>query len=128
MRLWFFIKVLVLIWAVCLTVPLAFTAQAIAKCIARGAVSTGAEVKMVRLKNADYAMMDEYDLIVIGSPVWKADTPNMHAFIDRMPHQNGKHCFAFNTHGTIPHLYFPIVLPNLKKHGLLPIGYADWYR
>jgi len=37
--------------------------QAIAKCIARGAASTGAEVKMVRLKNAGYEMMEDYDLI-----------------------------------------------------------------
>lgn len=101
--------------------------QAVAKAIARGADAAGAKVRMVRLKDATYEMMDEYDLIGIGSPVWKADTPNMHAFIDHMPDQKGKHCFAFNTHGTLPHLYFPIVLPNLKRHGLLPIGYKDWY-
>ncbi len=101
--------------------------QAIATHIARGAASTGAEVKMVRVKNATYEMMEEYDLIGIGSPVWKADTPNVRAFINGMPDQRGKHCFVFNTHGTLPHLYFPIVLPNLKNHGLLPIGYADWY-
>ena len=99
----------------------------IAKCIARGARSTGAEVDVVKLRDADYKMMDGYDLIGIGSPVWKADTPNLHGFIDKMPNQNGKLCFAFNTHGTLPHLYFPIVLPNLKNHGLLPIGYKDWY-
>ena len=101
--------------------------QAVAKASARGADAAGAKVRMVRLKNATYEMMDEYDLIGIGSPVWKADTPNMHGFIDHMPDQKGKHCFAFNTHGTLPHLYFPIVLPNLKRHGLLPIGYKDWY-
>ena len=94
----------------------------IAKCIARGARSAGAEVDVVKLKDASYEMLDGYDLIGIGSPVWKADTPNLHGFIDKMPNQNGKLCFAFNTHGTLPHLYFPIVLPNLKNHGLLPIG------
>ena len=99
----------------------------IAKRIAKGAESTGAVVDVVKLKDATYEMMKEYDLIGIGSPVWKADTPNMHGFIDKMPDMGGKHCFAFNTHGTLPHLYFPIVLPNLKNHGLLPIGYNDWY-
>ena len=77
--------------------------QAVAKAIARGADAAGAKVRMVRLKNATYEMMEEYDLIGIGSPVWKADTPNMHAFIDHMPDQKGKHCFAFNRHGTLPH-------------------------
>ena len=101
--------------------------QAIARSIARGAASTGAEVKLMRLKNVTYDMLGEYDLIGFGSPTWKADTPNMHAFIDKMPKQNGTHCFAFNTHGTLPHLYFPIVIPNLKNHGLVPIGYKDWY-
>lgn len=99
----------------------------IAKKIAKGARSAGAKVDVVKLKDATYEMMEQYDLIGIGSPVWKADTPNMHGFIDKMPDQGGKHCFAFNTHGCLPHLYFPIVLPNLKNHGLLPIGYKDWY-
>lgn len=99
----------------------------IAKKIAKGARSTGASVTVVKLKEASYEMMEEYDLIGFGTPVWKADTPNMHHFIDKMPDQHGKHCFAFNTHGTLPHLYFPIVIPNLKNHGMLPIGYKDWY-
>ena len=101
--------------------------QTVARQIARGIKSTGAEVTMTRLKNASYEMMADYDLIGFGTPVWKADTPNMHAFIDRMPDQKGKLCFAFNTHGTLPHLYFPIVIPNLKNHGLVPIGYKGWY-
>ena len=99
----------------------------IAKCIGRGIRAAGADVTIVKLKDADYEMLKSYDLIGFGSPTWKADTPNMHAFIDKMPDQQGRHCFAFNTHGTLPHLYFPIVIPNLKNHGLLPIGYKGWY-
>ncbi len=101
--------------------------QKIAKRIAKGARSAGAEVNVVKLKDASYEMMEEYDLIGFGTPVWKADTPNMHHFIEHMPDQRGKQCFAFNTHGALPHLYFPIVIPNLKNHGMLPIGYKDWY-
>ena len=100
---------------------------AIAKHIAAGMRSVGAEVTGCRVKDATYDMLKDYDLIGFGSPVWKADTPNMHHFIDQMPKQNGTHCFAFNTHGTLPHLYFPIVIPNLKNHGLTPIGYKGWY-
>ena len=77
----------------------------------------------IPLQAVSYTHLDVYK----RQPVWKADTPNMHGFIDKMPDQKGKHCFAFNTHGALPYLYFPIVLPNLKNHGLLPIGYRDWY-
>lgn len=92
----------------------------IARHIEKGLRKAGADVTVVKLKEASYEMMENYDLIGLGSPTWKADTPNMHHFIDRMPDQHGKHCFGFNTHGTLPHLYWPIVIPNLKNHGLLP--------
>ena len=99
----------------------------IARHIEKGLRRAGADVTVVRLKDASYEMMEDYDLIGLGSPTWKADTPNMHHFIDKMPDQGGKQCFGFNTHGTLPHLYWPIVIPNLKNHGLVPIGYKDWY-
>ena len=99
----------------------------VARHIEKGLRRAGADVTVVRLKDASYEMMEGYDLIGLGSPTWKADTPNMHHFIDKMPDQGGRHCFGFNTHGTLPHLYWPIVIPNLKNHGLLPIGYKDWY-
>lgn len=99
----------------------------IAKRIAKGCRAAGAETDVVKLKDASYDMLDGYDLIGLGSPVWKVATPNMHHFITQMPDQKGKHCFAFNTHGTLPHLYFPVTLPNLRRAGLLPIGYNDWY-
>lgn len=99
----------------------------IAHYIGMGAKSTGDDVKVMKLKDVTYDTLNDFDLIGLGSPTWKADTPNMHAFIDKLPDQQGKPCFAFNTHGTLPHLYFPIVIPNLKAHGFLPIGYKDWY-
>ena len=43
------------------------------------------------------AYVTDYDLIGLGSPVWKADTPNMHHFIDKMPDQGGKQCFGFRS-------------------------------
>ena len=59
--------------------------QAVARCIAKGAERAGASVTVLRLKRATYEMLEDYDLIGFGSPVWKADTPNMHGFIDKMP-------------------------------------------
>ena len=59
--------------------------QKIASRIAKGAAAAGAEVTMLRLKRVTYEMLADYDLIGFGSPVWKADTPNMHAFIDKLP-------------------------------------------
>ena len=48
---------------------------AIAKHIAAGMRSVGAEVTGCRVKDATYDMLKDYDLIGFGSPVWKADTP-----------------------------------------------------
>ena len=62
----------------------------IARHIEKGLRRAGADVTVVKLKDATYEMMADYDLIGLGSPVWKADTPNMHHFIDRMPDQTTK--------------------------------------
>ncbi len=99
----------------------------IAKAIARGAGTAAESVDLVPLKQATAADLDNYDLIGLGSPVWKADPPNVRQFYQKLPDQQGKHIFSFNTHGTLPHLYFPIVLPNLRKKGFTVIGYNDWY-
>lgn len=101
--------------------------QEIAKHIARGIKSTGAYIHVCPLKEATYEMLEDYDLIGIGSPVWKVDTPNMHKFIDDMPDQHGRQFFVFNTHGTLPHLYFPVVLPVIKSKSAVVIGYKGWY-
>lgn len=99
----------------------------IAKAIGRGAATAAKEVKVIPLKAAGDYNLDDYDLIGLGSPVWKAETPNVRLYYDRLPQQQGKHIFSFNTHGTLPHLYFPIVVPNLKRKGFTVIGYRDWY-
>ena len=80
-------------------------------------------VKEVKPKN-----LDKYDLIGLGTPVWMGGfTPNVRIFIEKLPFQNGRHIFSFNTHGIMPELYFPSVLRKLKIKGFTPIGWQDWY-
>ncbi len=99
----------------------------VAKAIARGARTVADQVDVVNVKKAkDYDPAD-YDLVGIGTPIWKTDTPNIRNWYHKLPNQNGKHCFAFATHGTLPHLCFPVMLPLLRRSGFTPIGYKRWY-
>lgn len=99
----------------------------IAKAIYRGVSQVADECRIAPLKEVTAADLENFDLIGLGSPVWKAETPNVRKFYQALPDQNGKHIFSFNTHGTLPHLYFPIILPNLRRKGFVTIGYEDWY-
>lgn len=99
----------------------------IAHAIAEGARTEAETVDVKALKHVSNEMLDDYDLIGLGSPIWKADPPNIRRFYQNLPDQNGKHIFAFATHGCMPSFYFPVVLPNLKKAGFTVIGSARWY-
>jgi ferredoxin len=48
-------------------------------------------------------------------------------FISNMRFVGGKHAFAFCTHGSIPELFFPAIVPRLKRKGLIVIGTRHWY-
>lgn len=99
----------------------------VAHSIAEGAREAAEQVDVKSIKNVTYDMLENYDLIGLGSPVWKADPPNIRKFYKEAPDQNGKHIFSFCTHGTMPGFYFPVVLPNLKKAGFTVIGSRRWY-
>ena len=99
----------------------------IAHSIAEGAREVAEQVDVRSIKNVTYEMLKDYDLIGLGSPIWKADPPNIRKFYKNAPNQKGKHIFSFATHGTMPSFYFPIVLPNLKRAGFTVIGSARWY-
>ena len=99
----------------------------IAQAIAQGARRQGDTVHITSLRHACAALLEEYDLVGLGSPVWKADPPNVRSFYQSLPHQRGKHLFSFATHGTMPGFYFPVVLPNLQKVGFTVIGSRSWY-
>ena len=99
----------------------------IAHSIADGARRVADVVDVRAIRNVTPEMLEDYDLIGLGSPIWKADPPNVRRFYQSLPDQKGKHIFAFATHGTMPSFYFPVVLPNLKKAGFTVIGSRRWY-
>jgi flavodoxin/ferredoxin len=91
-------------------------------------ISRGVErCDITTLRKADIGRLIEYDLIVIGSPVWDGVPPNVMCFIDAMPSLKGKHCAVFSTHGASPERFFPLIIEGLKKKGLSIIGFKDWY-
>lgn len=101
--------------------------QKAARKIRDGLRSTGAEVTVRFLKDAKFEELREYDVIGFGSPIWYEMTPNMRKFVEEMPQLEGKLSFCFNTHGTLPDLYFPLAIPRLQKKGLKVVDWKDWY-
>ncbi len=101
--------------------------QKTARSIAEGMRGDGHQVTLRFLQKASYEEMKEYDLIGFGSPIWYEMPPNMRKFIEEMPDFTDVPCFCFNTHGTLPALYFPLVLPRLRRKGMLVTDWADWY-
>jgi ferredoxin/flavodoxin len=87
----------------------------------------------------------EYDLIGIGSPVWRGTiTPNILNFINTMPSrelqfvynncygrkfspEEKQHCFFFLSHGKWPGAAVADFWKALETRGLTVIGWNDWY-
>ena len=81
-----------------------------------------------RLKEIDPEKdLINYDLIGLGGPVWGDGVPHILKFIDGMSGLDGKHAFAFCTHGTLPRPFLAAVVPALIQRGLTIIGWNDWY-
>ena len=101
--------------------------QKIAWRIRDGIKASGYDVYVRTIKDMDYSLLEKYELIGLGTPVWCADPPILRKFFDECPRQSGKLAFTFCTHGTMPALYFPVVNRNLRKLGFRVIGWKDWY-
>jgi len=72
--------------------------------------------------------LNKYDLIGLGSPAWNGrPSPNMDRFIARFSSLEGKHAFFFFTHGAIPGSILSNIVPDLRRKGLIVIGWANWY-
>lgn len=100
----------------------------IARAIHKGASQLAEKCEIAPVKRIAPQDLDRYDLIGLGSPVWMGgETPNIRRFVEGLPDQKGKHIFSFNTHGTLPELYFPGVVRRLKARGFTVIGMRDWY-
>ena len=94
----------------------------------RRASQVGDQCDIARLKDVTPKDMANYDLIGLGSPILNfREPPNVSAFIEGMKSVDGKHAFAFNTHGALPSMYLQSVVPKMVQMGLIVIGWNDWY-
>ena len=100
----------------------------IAQAIHAGISQLGEQCDIARLRDVDPRNLAGYDLIGLGSPVIHArELPNVTYFINFMKSVDGKHAFAFCTHGATPGYYLARVVPALIQRGLTVIGWKDWF-
>jgi flavodoxin/ferredoxin len=101
----------------------------IAHAIHRGMSQMGEQCDIERLKDVNPRELTDYDLIGLGSPLIHArEHVNVTKFIHSMKSLDGKHAFAFCTHGATPGYYLASVVPALiQRGGVTVIGWNDWF-
>ena len=101
----------------------------IAEAIHTGMSQSGEPCDIARLKDIDTPDLAGYDLIGLGSPViYIRELANMTDFIEfTLKNVEGKHGFAFCTHGALPGYYLARVVPAMMQKGLTIIGWNDWF-
>jgi menaquinone-dependent protoporphyrinogen IX oxidase/NAD-dependent dihydropyrimidine dehydrogenase PreA subunit len=101
----------------------------IAEAIYAGMNQTGEPCDIKRLREVHRQDLAGYDLIGLGSPVINLkELSNVTSFIeDTMKNVDGKHGFAFCTHGALPGKYLSRVVPAMIQRGLVVIGWNDWF-
>ena len=101
----------------------------IARAIHAGMKATGAQADMASIRAVDPAQLSAYDLIGIGGPVINQREPaNVADFIEYcLESLDGKHGFAFCTHGALPANYLSRVVPAMSQRGLIMVGWDDWF-
>lgn len=100
----------------------------IAQAIHEGITQAGAYSDIARLRDVAPQELENYDLIGLGSPViHHRELPNVTKFIYSMKSLDGKHSFAFCTHGALPGYYFARVVPAMIQMGLTVIGWKNWF-
>jgi flavodoxin/ferredoxin len=84
---------------------------------------------LARLQDVDTPDLVPYDLIGLGAPVWHRREPaNLMNFIEYTMNQvEGKHGFAFCTHGLQPGRFLARVVPMMTQKGLTVGGWQTWY-
>jgi len=100
-----------------------------AEAIREGMRSGGDKCDIARLKDVSPWELAGYDLIGLGSPVInQREPPNISEFIEQgLKSVDGKHAFAFCTHGASPCRYLANVVPAMAQRGLVVIGWNDWF-
>jgi flavodoxin/ferredoxin len=102
--------------------------EKIARAIQTGVRQITGHCDLLPIKETNPHRLYEYHLLGLGSMVFDFKEPaNVTAFINNLRYLGGKHIFCFSTHCTMGFLYFPSVIPKLKKKGLTVIGWGDWY-
>jgi flavodoxin/NAD-dependent dihydropyrimidine dehydrogenase PreA subunit len=102
--------------------------EKIALAIQSGVKQITGNCELITLKEANPKHLFTYDLIGLGSPVYAQKEPgNVTAFINDLRFVGGKHIFSFCTHNTLGYSYNPSVVPQLRKKGLIVVGWNDWY-
>ena len=101
----------------------------IAEAIHAGMSQTGEQCDIARLRDVYTTDLLGYDLIGLGSPVnHRRELHNVTNFIwDIMDSLDGKHSFAFCTHGAFLANYLARVVTAMIQKGLIVIGWNDWY-
>jgi flavodoxin/ferredoxin len=101
----------------------------IAQAIHTGMSESAEQCDIARLQDVDTEDLIKYDLIGLGSPVWHRREPaNVLEFIEfTMNSLEGKHSFAFCTHGLFPGRFLARVVPIMTQRGLIVVGWSNWY-
>ena len=101
----------------------------IAESIQTGIRESAGQCDIARLQDVAAPDLAPYDLIGLGAPVWHRREPsNLMNFIEyTMNNVEGKHGFAFCTHGLLPGRFFARVVPMMTQKGLEVIGWKHWY-
>jgi flavodoxin/formate hydrogenlyase subunit 6/NADH:ubiquinone oxidoreductase subunit I len=101
--------------------------EKIAKCIQKGVIAVAGNCDLLPLRDTSPKKMYKYDLIGIGSPVFRPEPRNVGEWVNDLWGVGGKHAFAFCTHGTGHKRFYPGLYPVLAERGLTVIGSGDWY-
>lgn len=101
----------------------------IAVAIHRGMNQAGGQCDIEQFKDVTTNDLLNYDLIGLGSPVMRnRELFNVTNFIELvMRSVDGKHGFAFCTHGALPGRYLSRVVSGMTQRGLTIIGWNDWF-
>ena len=75
----------------------------IALAIHKGMKKVMGDCDIAKLQEVNVRDLRKYDLIGLGSPLWRLNAPpNVLAFIRGLTSLEGKHAFPFCTHGALP--------------------------
>jgi flavodoxin/NAD-dependent dihydropyrimidine dehydrogenase PreA subunit len=101
----------------------------IAEAIHTGMCRSGVPSEIKKIREVTSEDLKKYDLIGLGSAVMhQRELNNISSFINyTMNTVDGKHGFAFCTHGAFPGQYLARVVPAMEQRGLTMIGWNDWF-